>query len=152
MSNDHSLGYIATLSAAALLVMTGLGMPATASIAGAIGDDAIVRDADSQSANSVEILFVGPTGKEKPVVLEAPKPRYPQQALDDNKEGWVIVELDVSPAGQADNVRVVEHSGTNMFNVSAKRALRKYRFSATDAAATHKSIRYKIRYQLHGAS
>lgn len=78
-------------------------------------------------------------------------PRYPFRALEDNREGWVIVQLDVDAGGKPANAQVVEAVGGPYFNRSSLQALKKFRFKPATLegkAVAVTNVRYKFTYAL----
>ncbi len=74
--------------------------------------------------------FTGPgiTLGDGPLVsLVRPSPVYPARALQNELEGWVIVQFDVLADGTVTNIGVVE-SSDRIFERSARNAAAKFRF------------------------
>lgn len=63
------------------------------------------------------------------VALVRPHPAYPARALQSGLEGWVVVRFDVLANGTVANIQVVESSNP-MFENSARRAAKRFRFKA----------------------
>ncbi len=87
----------------------------------------------------------------KPTLLAPAKPRYPLDAIAENTEGWVVVELDITEKGIPANAKILASDAGKVFHRTSLAALKKLRF----APATHKGEpvpvtgkRYKITYAL----
>lgn len=55
-------------------------------------------------------------------------PQYPQRALTNGIEGWVLVEFTINKAGGVENVRVVDAEPKNTFDRSAVRAIERWKY------------------------
>jgi len=62
----------------------------------------------------------------QPVVQVAPQ--YPMVAAREGKEGYVIVEFDISAVGSVTNVSVIEANPKRVFNRSAVRAIKGWKY------------------------
>ena len=56
------------------------------------------------------------------------QPSYPRQAALQNIEGFVVLEFDITTAGNTDNITVIQASPPQIFNTSAIQALRKWKY------------------------
>jgi protein TonB len=56
------------------------------------------------------------------------KPKYPRAALVSGVEGWVMLEIDVTEAGEVENVRVVGGEQRDMFSGEARRAVSQWKY------------------------
>jgi len=55
-------------------------------------------------------------------------PNYPMQARLKNIEGFVVMRFDITETGQTDNISVIQASPPQIFNFSAIRAIRKWKY------------------------
>ena len=58
------------------------------------------------------------------------EPIYPRQAALKGIEGFVVVQFDVTETGETDNISVLQASPPQIFNSSAIKAIRKWKFKA----------------------
>ncbi len=65
------------------------------------------------------------------------RPEYPQDALISGAEGWVNVNMSVTPAGNVLDPRVVESSNAALFNRAAISAVRKWKYEPFAASDPH---------------
>ncbi len=98
---------------------------------------------------------LGAGGGDRDVVpLVRVDPQYPPQAKQRRIEGWVDIELTISPAGVVDNPKVIGAQPRSVFERSALRAIRRWRYNAKiedgKAVAQH-GLRVRIRFELAGA-
>ncbi len=63
-----------------------------------------------------------------PVASFLANPSYPRSALSKSIEGFVDVQFDVSKFGATENIKVVRASPTGIFESSALRAVKRWRF------------------------
>ncbi len=56
------------------------------------------------------------------------EPLMPRKAAMRGIEGWVVATFDVTPEGTVSNIKIVKSSHRNLYDKSAKRALRKWRY------------------------
>ncbi len=56
------------------------------------------------------------------------KPKYPKAALVSGTEGWVLLEIDITEAGEVENIRVVGGEQRNLFQSEAKRAVAQWKY------------------------
>ena len=62
--------------------------------------------------------------------LEQPRPRYPQRALEREKEGVVRVRLTIAPDGTVSEAVVVASQPAGLFDQAALDAVRRWRYQA----------------------
>jgi len=62
------------------------------------------------------------------VVLSRVTPRYPPRAQARGIQGWVQVEITVTPAGTVSNARIVDASPKQIFDQASLEAIRRWRF------------------------
>lgn len=89
------------------------------------------------------------TGTGAAIPLVAMLPTYPHRALVRGLEGWVDVEIDIDAAGVVTTATVLGAEPPNVFNQSALRAVRKFRFRpkmVDGTAYPTRGLRYRIRY------
>jgi len=68
-------------------------------------------------------------GDSSPVPLVRVDPEYPPQAQSRRIEGWVDVAFDIGKAGNVENPKVVRAQPPGVFEQSALRAVRRYRYT-----------------------
>jgi protein TonB len=56
------------------------------------------------------------------------KPKYPKAALISGTEGWVLLEIDITEAGEVENIRVVGGEQRNLFQSEARRAVAQWKY------------------------
>ncbi|MXZ44902.1 MAG: TonB family protein [Gammaproteobacteria bacterium] len=61
--------------------------------------------------------------------LSKVEPEYPEKALKENIEGYVLVEFDVDTTGSVDNVSVIESDPPDVFDKSAVSAARQFKYT-----------------------
>lgn len=64
-----------------------------------------------------------------PVAGQSPPPTYPAAALRRGESGSVVVRVDVDATGYANNITVVQRSGSRELDRAATDAVRRWRFS-----------------------
>ena len=65
--------------------------------------------------------------------LSRVEPDYPKRALADNIEGSVTADLTIEEDGHVSNVRIVHAQPPGIFEREAEKALRQWKFSASDS-------------------
>ncbi len=74
---------------------------------------------------------LGAGGGDRDIVpLVRVDPQYPPRAKQRRIEGWVDVEFTISPAGTVDNAKVIAAHPRTVFEQSALRAIRRWRYNA----------------------
>lgn len=68
------------------------------------------------------------SGRDTPVPISQPPPRYPQEALRRNAGGTVRVRVTVAIDGSVDRLEVAEGSGNRYLDRAAMEAVRRWRF------------------------
>jgi len=68
----------------------------------------------------------GRDGDATPIVRMNPK--YPPQAQRDGKEGWVKLSFTINLLGGVEDVEIIDAKPKRIFNKSAKRALKKWKY------------------------
>lgn len=79
-----------------------------------------------------------------PRVLKEVRPEYPKEARDKQIEGAVIMDILIDSFGAVRDVQIVE--GPNIFNDTAKEAIKKFIFSP--AVVSDQKVAVRIRYTL----
>lgn len=90
----------------------------------------------------------------RPVPLVAPKLKYPRHALSIDREGWVIVELDIDAEGKPYNTEIIDSGDSELFEASALEGLEKYRFEPATLGGKPVPVtgqRYKVVYAIQGS-
>ncbi len=77
-------------------------------------------------------------------------PDYPSRALRTGREGYVVIEFNVTPDGEVVNAVVIEASPKNLFERSALKAVKQWQYKADFAGATPDSAlaRTKLQFAL----
>ncbi len=95
---------------------------------------------------------LGAGGGDRDVVpLVRIEPQYPAKAKQRRIEGWVDIEFTISPAGTVDNPKVIGAHPRNVFEQSALRAIRRWRYNAKvvdGVAVSQHGVRMRIRFEL----
>ncbi len=74
-------------------------------------------------------------------------PKYPFFARRQGRQGWVVAQLDVLPDGRTANVLVKQSAPPGVFDRSAIKAVRKWRFAPVGGKGLHACLVY-IDYRL----
>lgn len=146
-------------SAFAGLTLTSASLCCTAAaLASAIADKApdssfstVAQDAVAASDAHVTVLADATVVPES--MRDAIKPRYPEQALRDRIEGYVVVQFDITRTGSVSGARVIEAQPANYFESAAIDAVQKFQFSPNDNTTEPVAIRGAINrfvFSLHG--
>lgn len=78
-------------------------------------------------------------------------PEYPKGAFNSGRQGWVIVRLDVTAAGETENVRIERSVPGGRFDGAAKSAVRDWQFKPPEEGALE-NCRVLIRFKLGGVT
>lgn len=114
-------------------------------INGYISDSAFSTVAqDAVAANDAHVTVIADAVMAPDETREANKPRYPEQALRDRIEGYVVVQFDITRTGAVSGVRVIEAQPANYFETAAINAVQKFRFSPNDNTTEPVAIRGAI--------
>ena len=62
------------------------------------------------------------------IPLSKINPRYPSRAVSRRIEGWVKIELTITKKGTVSNAKVIEYKPSKIFNHSALRAIKRWKF------------------------
>lgn len=62
------------------------------------------------------------------IPLSKINPRYPSRAVSRRIEGWVKIELTITKEGIVSNAKVIEYKPSKIFNHSALRAIKRWKF------------------------
>ena len=81
----------------------------------------------------------------KIIPIEQPAPYYPRKAVTDNISGYVTMDIDITPSGLVEDVRVVESVPTGVFDTEAVRSVQKYKFAPISQPVT---IQQKVQFKL----
>ncbi len=84
-------------------------------------------------------------------ILVAVAPTYPIPALEAGIEGWVLVELSLSTDGSVADARVIASEPGSIFNRSALKAVRKWKYSpkiVDGVAVPQHGIRQRIVFEM----
>ncbi len=95
---------------------------------------------------------LGAGGGDRDVVpLVRIDPQYPPKAKQRRIEGWVEIEFTIGPAGTVDNPKVIGAHPPTVFERSALRAVRRWRYNAKivdGVAVAQHGVRVRIRFKL----
>jgi protein TonB len=64
----------------------------------------------------------------EPIPLVKPLPQYPRKAARAGKEGFVVLQIDITAAGTVENVRLVRSKPRRLFDQSAMKNAYQYRY------------------------
>jgi protein TonB len=92
----------------------------------------------------------GGAGGRNLVVLSRVEPRYPSRAAARGIEGWVEIDITVSPAGTVSDARVVAANPKNIFDRAALEAIRQWRFKPAfrEGRAVEQKATQIVRFRL----
>ncbi len=118
----------------------------------AVGDIMPMVDTEVELGKAASL---GAGGGDRDVVpLVRVDPQYPPTARQRRIEGWVDIEFTIGPAGTVENAKVIGAHPRTVFEQSALRAIRRWRYNAKiedgKAVAQH-GLRVRIRFELAGA-
>jgi protein TonB len=80
-------------------------------------------------------------------------PQYPAKAKQRRIEGWVDIEFTIGPAGTVENPKVIGANPRAVFEESALRAVRRWRYNPkieNGVAVARPGIRVRLRFELGG--
>jgi periplasmic protein TonB len=79
------------------------------------------------------------------------QPMYPRSAAEKRIEGWVELEFTITTTGAVKNARVISSQPPNIFDRSALRAIRKWKYKPTivdGVAIETKGVRVRLTFKL----
>ncbi len=79
------------------------------------------------------------------------RPVYPVRAALQNIEGFVVLKFDITETGQTDNISVIQARPPQIFNSSAVRAVRKWKYKPrmeNGQAIRQKNLRVTVEFSL----
>lgn len=78
------------------------------------------------------------------------QPNYPQEAMINGIEGWVMIEFTITPAGAVSKPRVINAQPARVFDREAIRAILKWKFKPRiiDGKAVHRQATQMIDFSL----
>ncbi|MBW2287405.1 MAG: energy transducer TonB [Deltaproteobacteria bacterium] len=80
-------------------------------------------------------------------------PQYPPKARQRRIEGYVDIEFTISPAGTVQNAKVIGASPPSVFDQSALRAVRRWRYNpkvVDGSAVVRHGVKVRLRFKLSG--
>ncbi|NNC99447.1 MAG: energy transducer TonB [Gammaproteobacteria bacterium] len=85
-------------------------------------------------------------------IIKRSSPRYPARALNKNIEGWVELSFQINKEGLPFNIAVLQAEPTGMFESSALKAVRRWRFTParnenTGQAVEGEAITTRVRFK-----
>lgn len=88
-----------------------------------------------------------------PSYLKNPAPRYPEAARQAGQEGVVLLRVEISSAGKAEEIAVRRGSGFELLDAAAVNAVRKWKFRPAKAGSipVPSSAEIPVRFQLDAA-
>ena len=94
----------------------------------AVGD--IVPDIDTgmELEKATDLSATG-GGDREPVPLVRVDPTYPPRAKQQGIEGYVVIQFTITPVGTVEDAKVIDAKPSYVFDRSALRAVRKYRYN-----------------------
>ena len=83
-------------------------------------------------------------------VTQRTEPQYPNSAREKNLSGYVVLEIQVSAGGLAEEIRVIQAEPPGVFEASAREAIRSWRFEPAMASgqAVASWLKQKMRFEL----
>jgi TonB family protein len=82
------------------------------------------------------------------VPVRRSEPDYPASARRRKLEGQVLVDIAIDPTGRVHNASVLEAEPAGVFDASALRAVRRWRYPASSAGATCQRTQVRMRFAL----
>lgn len=74
-------------------------------------------------------------------------PEYPRRAMRTGREGYVLIEFNVTPDGEVVNPVVIEASPKNLFERAALKAIKQWQYKADFAGTTPDSALARTKMQ-----
>jgi len=100
---------------------------------------------------SMQPGLVGTEGGSDYLPIAQIAPQYPQDALYQHIEGWVLVEFTIGTQGQVKNPRIVESEPNGVFDDAALNAVKRFRFkpriiggTAVEVTGVQNRIRFRL--------
>lgn len=105
---------------------------------------------DTESAIEEATTLGGGGGDTSSTPLVRVEPDYPPRAKQRGIEGWVIVQFTITPIGTVDNPSVIEANPPGIFEQSALRAVRRWRFNpqVVNGKPVARTTKTRIRFEL----
>jgi len=117
----------------------------------AVGEIMPMVDTEAELGKAASL---GAGGGDRDVVpLVRIDPQYPPQAKQRRIEGWVDIEFTIGPAGTVDDPKVIGAYPPAVFEQSALRAVRRWRYNAKmvdGVAVSQHGVQVRIRFKLAG--
>jgi TonB family protein len=110
---------------------------------------AAIEPAESNLPAAIEPAEAAPVAAPRPKLARMVRPDYPQDALLTGAEGWVNVNMSVTPAGNVLDPRVVESSNGTLFDRAAITAVRKWKYEPF-AAADPQRVTVRVEFRMKG--
>ena len=92
--------------------------------------------------------------REELVPLVVIEPKFPTKALSEGIEGWARVQMSVGVDGKPFDIRVADSSPKELFDNSAMRAIKKWKFKpkvVNGKAVVQKNMYYTLEFKIDGA-
>ncbi|MBS4052856.1 MAG: energy transducer TonB [Methylomonas sp.] len=92
----------------------------------------------------------GGSSKSKLVALSRTLPDYPPKARDRGIQGWVVLEISVTPSGKVGSAQVVAADPKGVFDEAALEAVKQWRFQPAykDGQAVEQRARQMVKFTL----
>jgi protein TonB len=117
----------------------------------AVGDIMPMVDTEVELEKATSLGAGG--GDSDVVPLVRVDPQYPPKALQRRIEGWVDIEFTIGPAGTVEKPKVIGANPSNIFETSALRAVRRWRYNpkVVDGVAVERhGVQVRLRFELPG--
>lgn len=96
-------------------------------------------------------LGAAPSGDADAAPLVRVEPDYPRKAAEQGIEGWVVLRFDIGTAGQVQNAKVVKAQPPRVFDKSALRAVKRWKYRPTivkGKAIVKPGVKVKLSFNL----
>jgi len=97
------------------------------------------------SEKAVEVELIQEVALVRPHIVKKVAPRYPDRARGFDRSGYVTIEYSVASSGRPTSIKVIESHPKRLFDRSAKKAMRAWRFDPTSSLA-FKGKRFSQRF------
>jgi protein TonB len=115
----------------------------------AVGEIVPIVDTGAELEKATDLGAVGSDSDIVPLVRVDPE--YPPRARQQGIEGWVDVEFTISPVGTVENARVIGSSPPYVFDRSALKAVRRWRYNPRmerGVAVARAGVKVRLRFEI----